>query len=308
MDTFTNQQNDPRVDQVRRYRPIGELMPAHWQTGDLLANGISQRLYRTGGDKPPLVLLHGILEGALVWLPTAQALEADYDVIMLDTRGHGHSARIGDDYTPQTLAADVVGALQALQLNDVNLLGFSQGASTALFVADSHPELVTKLMLAGMPEGGGPTGAIAESPGYQAWLDAFTSWLEGLKTQNHEERLVASLAQLPPGAPVPSEEEYVAWVENSANLDLDLVRLSSRLWRELGATIVAMQEALKRIDCPTLVMRSSFMPYSSGPLTVRSEESHRSNMTTIFFENTGHVIYRDRFAAFVDHIRRFLEQ
>jgi N-formylmaleamate deformylase len=305
MDHHAPQPSDARADVVRSYRPIAKIIPAHWEVGDVLANGIRQRYYRTGGHRPPVVLLHGIMEGALAWLPTARALEPDYDVIMLDARGHGHSAGVGGDFTPDTLAADVAGALHALGFEGVRLLGFSMGASTAAFVADRHPDLVDRLILAGMAEASAPAGEIMNAPGYQAWLSAYTAWLERLKTQSHVERMVASLGQVPPGAPLPPEDEYVAWVENSANLDLDLVRMGAALWGQLGATVQAMEAAIGRLSCPTLLMKSGFAPYSSGPLGLREEPSSRPNITILHFENTGHVIYRDRFEAFIEQVRSF---
>ena len=185
---------DPRAAIVRRYRPIAEIIPAGWEQGDLIANGIRQRYYRTGGGRRPLVLLHGIMEGALAWLPAARALAPDYDVIMLDARGHGHSGRVDGDYAPDTLAADAAAALRALGLDGINLLGFSQGATTAALLADRHPDLVRRLILAGMSESGAPAGDPSSSPGYRAWLAAYTAWQERLKTQDHAERMLAGLS------------------------------------------------------------------------------------------------------------------
>lgn len=300
---------DPRIEAVRRYRPIAELIPSHWHAGDVVANGISQRYYRTGGDRAPLVLLHGFMEGALAWLRTARALESDYDVILLDARGHGHSARVAGDFTSASLVADVAGALGALGLRGVSLLGFSQGASTAALVADRHPGLVGKLVLAGMAEGTGRArGPDTQNPGYRAWLDGYTAWLRGLKAQSHLERLVASLSQLPPMALLLPEDEYVAWVENSANLDPDLVDLGALLWSQLEQTVEALQTAIRRISCPTLILKSGFTPFSSGPLTLRQEPSGRPNVAIVHFENTGHLIYRDRFDAFLAQLRAFLRK
>ena len=83
---------------VKTYRPIEELIPAYSTEGDILANSIRQHYYRTGGEKPPLLLLHGFNEYGLTWLRVAKELERDYDIIMLDARGHGplrrHQQRI----------------------------------------------------------------------------------------------------------------------------------------------------------------------------------------------------------------------
>jgi pimeloyl-ACP methyl ester carboxylesterase len=296
---------DERVTVVQSYRPLTELIPSAWQRGEVVANGITQRYYRTGGGRPPLVLLHGILEGALAWLPTARALQDTYDVIMLDARGHGGSARVSGDYQPETLAADVVGALDALGLRGVRLLGFSQGATTAALVAADRPDLVSALVLAGLAAGDAPTGDPMTSPGYRAWLASYTAWLEQLKPADHAERMRAGLAQLPPGAPLPPEEEYVVWVENSASLDLELVGMSARLWGQLAATVAKMDAAIARLTCPTLILKSGLAPVSSGPLALREEPSGRANLSIVHFENTGHLLYRDRFSEFVMQVRQF---
>jgi len=294
-------------DGVKRYRPIDELIPPHWSQGDVVANGIRHHYYRTGRGKPPLVLLHGILEGALAWLRTAGALEQDYDVVMVDTRGHGDSDGIATGYSQALLAADAAGVIRALGLGPVRLLGFSQGAGTAILVAADHPDLVRSLIVAGW--GGEEVKTdFAGSPQYQAWLSGYIAWLEQLKTQTHAERMVAALSQLPPGAPLLPEDEYVPWVEVSARLDLDLVRLGSELWARLGAEVRTVVAALGRIDCPVLIMKSEFFPQPGAPQSLREEPSDRPNVRIVRFENTGHMIYREQFEPFVALTREFFEE
>lgn len=58
------------------------------------ANEIRQHFYRTGGNKPPLLLLHGFMDSTLTWLRTARLLENDYDIIMPDARGRGHTEHL----------------------------------------------------------------------------------------------------------------------------------------------------------------------------------------------------------------------
>ena len=62
-----------------------------WQSGDIEVNKLKLHYTRTGGDKPPVVLAHGFSDDGLCWTPVAKLLEADYDVIMVDARGHGRS-------------------------------------------------------------------------------------------------------------------------------------------------------------------------------------------------------------------------
>ena len=84
---------------VKTYRPIEELLPAHWSEGDVFANGIRHHYYRTGGNKPALLLLHGFNEYGLTWLRVAKELEQDYDIIMVDARGHGRSNGIASGFS-----------------------------------------------------------------------------------------------------------------------------------------------------------------------------------------------------------------
>ena len=60
-----------------------------WATGDVTANGIRVHYARTGGAKPLVVLAHGFSDDGRCWAPLAEALEADYEVVMVDARGHG---------------------------------------------------------------------------------------------------------------------------------------------------------------------------------------------------------------------------
>src|SRR5258705_435836 len=64
-------------ERVKRYRPLSELVPAHWQIGTIeAADGAQIRYTRTGGAKPAVLLLHGVQATGLTWLRTAQALRA----------------------------------------------------------------------------------------------------------------------------------------------------------------------------------------------------------------------------------------
>jgi len=65
---------------------------AGWITGTCKANGIDIHYLRTGGNKPPVVLLHGLMTNGTCWSPLARTLEKDYDVVMPDARGHGNSS------------------------------------------------------------------------------------------------------------------------------------------------------------------------------------------------------------------------
>lgn len=290
---------------VQGYRPIEELIPPHWQAGSLVANGTRQHYYRTGGGKPPLLLLHGFLDGALGWLRSARLLERDYDVIMADARGHGRSARAAGGFEQADLTEDVAALIRALGLGAPRVIGHSQGGTTGIHLAAAHPELVGALVVEGWGDDAQPGADPSSSPGYRAWLDAFAAWLGQLQHQSHAERMRSALGQLPPGAPLLPEDEYVPWVDSCAHLDPELLQIGMGMWARLAETGRAMREALGRVGCPTLIMKSGFFPQPGAP-AVREEASDRPNIRIVRFEHTGHLIHREQLELFVAEARRFL--
>ena len=121
---------------------------AGWTMGTCEANGINVHYLRTGGDKPPVVLLHGLMLNGACWTPLARALEEDYDVVMPDARGHGNSGAPDHGYCYDNLAADVVSLIDALVLTTPVILGHSMGGMTAAVVASRNPKRLRGLILA----------------------------------------------------------------------------------------------------------------------------------------------------------------
>jgi pimeloyl-ACP methyl ester carboxylesterase len=292
---------------VKNYRHIEELIPAHWSEDDVLANGIRLHSYRTGGDKPVLLLLHGFNEYGLTWLRTAKELEQDYDIIMVDARGHGHADGIArGGYPPEANVEDIAGVIHALKLDRPRVIGFSMGGATVLRLAATYPELVHSFIYEGLSEGAIPP-EIANSEGYQAWFQGWLSWLEELKTMRHEERLVSALSQLFPtmGGSLWPEEEYVPMVEANTLFDLDLARYSIKLWGSEHQDDPAA--LLKRVSCPALMMKHAFaFPAAGAQPAVREVSTEQPYIRTVYFENTGHCIRRMAFEQFMGLVREFL--
>ena len=106
-----------------------------WSRGICETNGIRLHYTRTGGEKPPLVLLHGLMGSGACGAPLARALEADFDVVMPDARGHGGSSAPLAGYRYDDHANDVIGLVRGLHLTRPVLLGHSMGGMAAAVVA-----------------------------------------------------------------------------------------------------------------------------------------------------------------------------
>jgi N-formylmaleamate deformylase len=120
----------------------------NWIRGDCEASGINIHYLRTGGDKPPLIALHGLTGSGACWSALARALEGEYDVIMPDARGHGKSSAPLHGYLYRDHASDVIGLIEALGLAAPVLLGHSMGGMTAAVVASEVSTAIRGVVLA----------------------------------------------------------------------------------------------------------------------------------------------------------------
>jgi pimeloyl-ACP methyl ester carboxylesterase len=100
--------------------------------------------YSVEGSGPPLVLLHGLGTSSELWRVGgyAEALRDRHQLILIDARGHGDSAKPTEirDYDMPNHAADVVAVLDDLEIESASYLGFSLGGATALVIAGQYPD------------------------------------------------------------------------------------------------------------------------------------------------------------------------
>ena len=138
------------------------------ETGYAPVNDLRMYYELHGQGGVPLLLLHGGLFdidqqfGAL--LPT---LSVGRRVVAADFQGHGRTNDLDRPLTGDGLTSDVVGLLEHLHLDQVDVWGFSVGGAVALHLAITRPDLVRKLIVSSVSfraEGmrGENTEAVAE--------------------------------------------------------------------------------------------------------------------------------------------------
>ena len=99
--------------------------------------------YATYGSGLPVILLHGGLGHSGNWGYQVPALvRSGYRAVVIDSRGHGRSTRDARPFTYELLASDVSAVMDALQLEKAGLVGWSDGACTALILASQAPTRV----------------------------------------------------------------------------------------------------------------------------------------------------------------------
>jgi 3-oxoadipate enol-lactonase len=98
----------------------------------------------SGGDGPPLVLLHPGTGDSRIWAPIMPALTRKYRVIRYDARGWGQSPAAVTEFS---LLADLVTVLDHYGIGRAPVVGCSQGGSSALGLALDQPERVPAIVL-----------------------------------------------------------------------------------------------------------------------------------------------------------------
>lgn len=118
-------------------------MPEANQGGTISIDGI-EMYYAVFGpsdaESVPILMIHGGLGHAEIWAPQIADLAQDHQIIVADTRGHGRSANDGSTYTYDLLASDYVGLLDSLDVDQVHLVGWSDGANIGFVLSQTAPE------------------------------------------------------------------------------------------------------------------------------------------------------------------------
>lgn len=99
----------------------------------------------------PLILLHGGAGATEMWAQVTPQLSRVRKAVAADLQAHGRTADIDRSLRYATMADDVYGLVEFLQLGKVDLMGYSLGGVVALRTAIQHPNIVRKLILVSTP-------------------------------------------------------------------------------------------------------------------------------------------------------------
>ena len=269
---------------------------AAWISADLSLQGVRLHYYRTGGNKPAVVLAHGFSDNGLCWTAVAQALEAQYDLVMYDARGHGLS-ELPEAGTDRDVASeDLAGLVRSLGLDKPVLMGHSMGAGTVAGAAARYPELAR--------------GVVLEDPGWRTEgpspsAQERTTWLERMrqdalrfKAMTRDELLVEFRAK------------YSAWSEAEIGPLADsALQFNPRVAQLLGGPHPGWQEVARAIACPVLLITAD--PDRGGIVTpeVAAEAAGLLRQgQVVHIPGAGHSVRRDQFGPYMEAVKAFLAQ
>lgn len=264
--------------------------------GDLKVGAVSIHYYRTGGTGPVIVMAHGIADNGLCFSRIANALKADYDMVMVDARGHGQSDVPKEGYSTVDHAADLAGVIERLSLDKPIVIGHSMGAASAALLAANHPELVSSIILEDPPwHLGGAEPTDADKAQMEAFVDFMT---KTVKTESLE-KIISMGHEFHPGW---EEEEYKDWA-------ISKHQCNPLVFGFMSAKGEPWQETVKRITTPALLItadneKGSIVSSEAADMAV----SLNPGLKVRRIKNAGHNIRRDQFADYLLAVKGFLSE
>ncbi|MFC7059651.1 alpha/beta fold hydrolase [Halovenus salina] len=262
-------------------------LPDGWTADTVTANGIDIGYYRTGSG-PPVVMAHGMYDSGRRWVPLAEALAEEYEVITYDARGHGRSAAPESGYDIDSRVADLVGLVKELGLTDPILLGHSMGAATVAWAAASTPDL--------------PAGLVLEDPA------RFRDTPE-LSVERAEEITRQKLSESQ-SRPI---EERVDELAEDHDIERDHARRLAVGTDECSPTIARIAQehdpvtdAFEDISTPTLVLRRDVAV--SERVSDHQAAEQLAEGRLVHVPGAGHYIFRDEYEAAYAELQTFLER
>jgi pimeloyl-ACP methyl ester carboxylesterase len=119
------------------------------RSGYVSVNGLRMYYELHGAGGTPLVLIHG--GGSTIGTNFGRVLpllSRTRRVIAVEVQAHGHTRDIDRPFTFEQDADDVAALLDSLHLAKADILGFSNGGTTALQIGIRHPAKVNRLVIA----------------------------------------------------------------------------------------------------------------------------------------------------------------
>ncbi|APZ93373.1 alpha/beta fold hydrolase [Fuerstiella marisgermanici] len=292
-------------------------IPHGWSDGYLYANGIRLHYYRAvpAADKPPMVMVHGITDNGLCWATLTLKLQDDYDIYMLDARGHGLSDLFTASDDADTLIKDVAAAIDALELKKPIVVGHSMGAHTVMRLGAEYPDLAKAvIMLDPLLEGARNRGGQRGSRQRRS-EDGTDRQADRPKTKRLTVSMFGSAEELVAQNNYPFDELVAKCRRDSPKwdfVDCQYWALSKKQYhgaysREQFAVMTgAMRigDSLQKISVPALILKTDASP--DDRKAHHEAASAMQNGKLVHIDNAGHNLHHDQLNRTCEVLSQFL--
>jgi pimeloyl-ACP methyl ester carboxylesterase len=294
----------PQYHRLPPLDPVDLWAPLPYHTVEV--DGMTLAYVDSGGDKPVLLLVHGLSSYLSFWDAQISAFSDEYRVIALDLPGYGASDRPDAPYTPPWFAEVLVQFMDALGVDQVHLAGHSMGGQTGLFLAMAHPERLRSLVLVA------PAGFERFKAGHGRWMKDY--WHEERTLEAREEQIRANFVVNVFNRPSDSVER---WIEERVRMrDTAAFRGTSLAVSRSIAGMVdhPTVDRLGEVEVPVLIVFGTDdhlipNPIFNGGRTRTIGEYGREQLPDaelVMIPGAGHGVQHDAPEAFEEAVRPFL--
>ncbi len=146
----------------------------------------------TGGEGPPLLLMHGHPQTSAIWHKVAPELAKHFSLVIADLRGYGDSSKPNggarsEDYSKRVMAQDMLQVMQHFGHASFKILAHDRGARVAHRLGMDHPEAVQRMVLLDIA----PTLAMYSQTS-EAFARAYWHWFFLIQKSPLPERLISA--------------------------------------------------------------------------------------------------------------------
>ncbi|MEM3587136.1 MAG: alpha/beta fold hydrolase [Candidatus Jordarchaeaceae archaeon] len=253
--------------------------------------------YEIHGKGFPLVMIMGLTANKDWWPPeVVEQFSKRFKVLIFDNRGAGRTDAPKIDYTIKMFADDTIGLMDALEIEEAHILGYSMGGMIAQELAINYPDRVKKLVLC-CTTPGGPHSVPTPSETVALMME-----LRNLNDEQAARRMMTLLFS----------KEYIqnnpAVIERSINRILIAPITEDAYMRQLKACIqFDAYDRLPKINRPTLVIAGKqdvLLPYQNDEII--ANRIPRAKL--ILYENAGHGMITQEAEDFTKKVIEFLEE
>lgn len=275
------------------------------------ADGLSLHLLEWSQEGVPFLLLHGFGNEAHIWDDFAPAVAPHYRTLALDHRGHGDS-----DWDPErrydhdTLVRDIEAVSQALGIERLVLVGHSLGGRIATLFAGRHPERMAGLVLVDIGPEVDARGAIRirmeiESNPMPTY-ESVEEYARALSLAYPAGRADALMRMARHGLRRRDDGRFELKIDPALRGMAGRGETEEDAAERARSAIAARWEALKRISCPTLVVRGAASDVLSPDTADRMVEEVLPNASLSVVPQAGHSVMTDNPDGFRDAVTAFV--